>query len=178
MEDFAYIMLMVMLFKHKKEIELIKLKDICNIKKGTKLDKKRLKSEPQGDFIYLTMDDGINSLGYFNNYNCDAKKITISQGETSIGFVNLTTQQCWLGSHCYYLELKSQAHVKYKYLYYVMKERESLLMTPKYQGVIPSLSIQTLQNLIVAIPSLETQDEIIKTLDALFVLKEKLDTFE
>lgn len=68
------------------------LEDVCNISKGKQLNKEQLSEIGE----YPVMNGGISPSGYWQDYNFNANKITISQGGASAGYINYLTSKFWL----------------------------------------------------------------------------------
>ncbi|WQS19867.1 restriction endonuclease subunit S [Helicobacter pylori] len=154
-----------------KGVEFRKLGEIINILKGKQLNKELLLDYGE----YPVMNGGIHASGYWNEYNTDYPKIIISQGGASAGYVNYMTSKFWAGAHCYAIELNSEK-LNYKFLYYFLKNSQSILMKSQFGAGIPALNKADIENLTIPIPPLEIQQEIVKILDAFTELNTELNT--
>ncbi|WRG76381.1 restriction endonuclease subunit S [Helicobacter pylori] len=143
-----------------KGVEFRKLGEVINILKGKQLNKELLLDYGE----YPVMNGGIHASGYWNEYNTDYPKIIISQGGASAGYVNYMTSKFWAGAHCYAIELNSEK-LNYKFLYYFLKNSQSILMKSQFGAGIPALNKADIENLTIPIPPLEIQQEIVKILD-------------
>ncbi|WP_033781240.1 restriction endonuclease subunit S [Helicobacter pylori] len=148
-----------------------KLGEVVNILKGKQLNKELLLDCGE----YSVMNGGIYASGYWNEYNTDYPKIIISQGGASAGYVNYMTSKFWAGAHCYTIELKSEK-LNYKFLYYFLKNSQTILMKSQFGAGIPALNKADIENLTIPIPPLEIQQEIVKILDAFTELNTELNT--
>lgn len=150
------------------------LKDICVIKKGVQLNKEKLLEEAE----YPVINGGILPSGYWNDYNVKENTITISQGGASAGYVQYISTKFWAGAHCYYLELKDK-NINYRYIYHFIKMKQDKLTSSQVGAGIPSVEKKILENLLIPVPPLEVQDEIVRILDdytkSVEELKEKLN---
>ncbi|WRF62794.1 restriction endonuclease subunit S [Helicobacter pylori] len=154
-----------------KGVEFRKLGEVINIFKGKQLNKELLLDYGE----YPVMNGGIRASGYWNEYNTDYPKIIISQGGASAGYVNYMTSKFWAGAHCYAIELNSEK-LNYKFLYYFLKNSQSILMKSQFGAGIPALNKADIENLTIPIPPLEIQQEIVKILDAFTELNTELNT--
>ncbi|GAA9411242.1 hypothetical protein BTM426_08490 [Helicobacter pylori] len=154
-----------------KGVEFRKLGEVINILKGKQLNKELLLDYGE----YPVMNGGIHASGYWNEYNTDYPKIIISQGGASAGYVNYMTSKFWAGAHCYAIELNSEK-LNYKFLYYFLKNSQTILMKSQFGAGIPALNKADIETLTIPIPPLEIQQEIIKILDAFTELNTELNT--
>ncbi|MFP6192422.1 restriction endonuclease subunit S [Helicobacter pylori] len=148
-----------------KGVEFRKLGEVINILKGKQLNKELLLDYGE----YPVMNGGIHASGYWNEYNTDYPKIIISQGGASAGYVNYMTSKFWAGAHCYTIELNSEK-LNYKFLYYFLKNSQSILMKSQFGAGIPALNKADIETLTIPIPPLEIQQEIVKILDQFSLL--------
>ncbi|GAA7361751.1 restriction endonuclease subunit S [Helicobacter pylori] len=148
-----------------KGVEFRKLGEVINILKGKQLNKELLLDYGE----YPVMNGGIHASGYWNEYNTDYPKIIISQGGASAGYVNYMTSKFWAGAHCYAIELNSEK-LNYKFLYYFLKNSQTILMKSQFGAGIPALNKADIETLTIPIPPLEVQQEIVKILDQFSLL--------
>ncbi|WP_231213865.1 restriction endonuclease subunit S [Helicobacter pylori] len=146
-------------------VEFRKLGEVINILKGKQLNKELLLDYGE----YPVMNGGIHASGYWNEYNTDYPKIIISQGGASAGYVNYMTSKFWAGAHCYAIELNSEK-LNYKFLYYFLKNSQTILMKSQFGAGIPALNKADIETLTIPIPPLEIQQEIVKILDQFLAL--------
>ncbi|WQT31202.1 restriction endonuclease subunit S [Helicobacter pylori] len=154
-----------------KGVEFRKLGEVINIFKGKQLNKELLLDYGE----YPVMNGGIHASGYWNEYNTDYPKIIISQGGASAGYVNYMTSKFWAGAHCYAIELNSEK-LNYKFLYYFLKNSQTILMKSQFGAGIPALNKADIETLTIPIPPLEIQQKIVKILDAFTELNTELNT--
>ena len=150
-------------------VEYKELKDICEIKKGVQLNKEKLLEEAN----YPVINGGILPSGYWNNYNVKEDTITISQGGASAGYVQYISTKFWAGAHCYYLELRDK-NINYRYIYHFVKMKQDKLTSSQVGAGIPSVEKKVLENLLIPVPPLEVQDEIVRILDEFTALTAEL----
>ncbi|WQZ88156.1 restriction endonuclease subunit S [Helicobacter pylori] len=148
-----------------KGVEFRKLGEVINIFKGKQLNKELLLDYGE----YPVMNGGIHASGYWSEYNTDCPKIIISQGGASAGYVNYMTSKFWAGAHCYAIELNSEK-LNYKFLYYFLKNSQTILMKSQFGAGIPALNKADIETLTIPIPPLEIQQEIVKILDQFSLL--------
>lgn len=135
---------------------------VASLKKGTLKTSDLIK-----DGKYKVINGGYNLYGYYDKYNNEANAITISS-RGSAGFVSYFDEPFWAGGLCYPYRSKNENKLITKFLYYFLKYNEKkninkLVVT----GSIPALNKNTLEQLLIPIPSLEKQQEIVSILDPL-----------
>lgn len=146
-----------------------KLDEIAVIKKGTQLNKNMLLDDGK----YPVLNGGKNYSGYWNEYNFDGKRIAISQGGASAGFVTWMEKPFWAGAHCYVIDSSKESSIRY--LFHVIKSHELDYMKAQYGAGIPSLSFKTLSQTEIPLPPLPVQTEIARILDAFTELEAELE---
>ena len=153
-----------------KEVAFKKLDEIAIVDKGKQLNKELLFES--GKFPVL--NGGINPSGYWDEYNFDKNKIAISQGGASAGFVNFVPTKFWAGAHCYVV-LPNEDIVINRYLYFYLKSKQETIQNSKLGAGIPGLNKKAIEQLLIPIPPLIIQDEIVKILDDFTQLEAELE---
>lgn len=149
----------------KKNTEMfyteIALSDVADVYTGKQLNK----SDMSNDGLYAVMNGGIEPSGYTNNYNEEENTITISQGGASAGYVNWNSEKIWIGAHCYAIHpIKNK--INNRYLYFVLKEKQEVLMQSKQGAGIPGLNRSIIQKLYIPLPHTNVQKRIVEILDS------------
>jgi type I restriction enzyme S subunit len=150
-------------------VEHKKLGELIIIEKGKQLNKTLLSSNGK----YPVINGGIMPSGYWNEYNYTENLITISQGGASAGYVNFIDTKFWAGAHCYVI-VKVDSKINYRYVYHFLKSKENELKNSQVGAGIPSVSLKDINNLCIAVPSLEVQCEIVHILDDFTLLSAEL----
>ena len=68
------------------------------------------------------------------------------------------------GAHCYYLT-QCSSKINYKFLYYTLKNNQENLMNNKQGDAIPGLNKEQIENILIPLPPVEIQNEIVNILD-------------
>ena len=110
----------------------VKLKDIVEYAKGSQINGDNLIEEAEFDYL----NGGINPSGKWNETNCDANTITISEGGNSCGYVNYMRKPFWCGAHCYYLY---NVVGNKQYLYYALKSQQDRIMKLRSGACMPNI---------------------------------------
>lgn len=113
---------------------------------------------------YPVLNGGINPSGFTEKYNEEKDTITISQGGASAGYVNWMDCKFWAGAHCFVVKPNNDI-LNNRYLYFLLKNSEQILMQAKHGAGIPGLNRDKVKNLIMPIPPLPIQEEIVRVLD-------------
>jgi len=113
---------------------------------------------------YPVLNGGINPSGFTERYNEEKDTITISQGGASAGYVNWMDCKFWAGAHCFVVRPNNK-RLNNRYLYFLLKNSEQILMQSKHGAGIPGLNRDKVKNLIVPVPPLLVQEEIVRILD-------------
>lgn len=124
--------------------------------------------------LYPVINGGILPSGYSDKYNETANTITVSQGGASAGYVNFIKVRFWLGAHCYAIKPKSYI-LNNKFMYYCIKHQENKLMRSQEGAGIPSLNRKKLNSILIPVPPLEVQQEIVRILDSFTSLEAELE---
>ena len=134
----------------------VKLGDVCEIKKGTQLNK--LDMLPRGK--YPVLNGGISFSGYTDKWNTTKNTVTISEGGNSCGYVNWNTEKFWAGGHCYSLNKVKREKVDVMFLYYQLKKKEKKIMELRVGSGLPNIQKGDIKNFPVLLPSLSEQKRI------------------
>ena len=151
-------------------VEVEYLGEFASIDKGQQLNLTRMTD----DAPYPVMNGGINPSGYFDQYNTEEDTIAISQGGASAGYINFIETKFWAGAHCYVVKPKKST-VDNKFLYYLLKNSETEIQSAKYGAGIPGLNKSTLESLVLPLPPLPVQEEIVCILDTFTALETELE---
>ena len=151
-------------------VEFKKLGEVCVIEKGEQLNKTEMFKS--GSFPVI--NGGVNPSGYLEKYNVLGNTITVSQGGASAGFVSWQQNNFWAGAHCYFLTVSDK--VINRFIFHFLKSKEYKLKESQYGAGIPALSKDTLGSLIVPVPPLAVQQEIVRILDNFSALTSDLTT--
>ena len=157
-------------------VELKRLGVVCNkIKTGGQRNKSTLSKTRSSDNQYPVINGGISESGFTNEFNTPSNTITVSQGGASSGFVNYMTENFWAGAHCYVVSPSDESYLNNRYLYFILKNSQTLLMDRAVGAGIPGLNSRALNEYKIPIPPLEAQKEIVRVLDSFTGLEAGLE---
>lgn len=141
-------------------VEYSSLGKYINIYTGIQFNKKDMSEVG----TYPVLNGGVNPSGFTEKFNEQENTITISQGGASAGYVNWMKCKFWAGAHCFIVKPNINILNK-RYLYFLLKDSEQRLMQSKHGAGIPGLNRDNIRNLIIPIPPLAVQEEIVRILD-------------
>lgn len=119
--------------------QLVKLKDMASYSKGSQINGDELIEGAR----YYYLNGGINPSGKWNEANCEANTIAISEGGNSCGYVNYMQDPFWCGAHCYFLY---DTVDNTKYLYYALKSQQDRIMKLRSGACMPNIKKGDLGN--------------------------------
>ena len=122
---------------------------------------------------YPVYNGGISNTGYYDEYNEEKNKIIISARGANAGYVNRIFVNYWAGNSCYTINANDKI-INWNFLYYILKNKEKKLLNKQQTGSIPSISKKQVENILVPVPPLEVQNEIVRILDSFTVLTAEL----
>lgn len=150
------------------EVEMCTLGSICEIKLGERIPKENLSDNGTIPVI----GGGVSPLGYATKANSSGNQITISQQGTA-GYVSWQSDPFWSSHHCYTILPSSK--INSKYLFYVLKAKQEHLYYLVTPSPIPRLLSNVLSRVLIPVPPLEVQQEIVSILDCFSELERELE---
>lgn len=141
-------------------VEYKKLENYITIYTGEQFNKRDMLDNGH----YPVINGGMEPSGFSEKFNETENTITISQGGASAGFVNWIDCKFWAGAHCYVVKPSKNA-VQNRFLYFLLKNKEEQLMQLKHGAGIPALGREKINKLLVPVPPLAVQEEIVRILD-------------
>jgi type I restriction enzyme S subunit len=124
------------------EWKLKRLRDFCEVNKGTQINKSLLTNVGE----YPVWNGGITPSGYTDNWNTKENTITISEGGNSCGFVNFCSQKFWCGGHCYSI-CQIKQNVYQLFLFQKLKQTQEVIMSLRVGSGLPNIQKKNLLNL-------------------------------
>lgn len=141
-------------------VPFIKLGNFIDIHTGEQFNKRDMNETGS----YPVMNGGVTPSGFIEVSNEQANTITISQGGASAGFVAWQSTPFWCGAHCYVVRPITDQLVN-RYLFFFLKNSEKTLQQMQHGAGIPALNRDKIKNLVIPVPPIEVQEEIVKILD-------------
>ena len=147
-------------------IELKKVSDVTTVARGIRVVRNQLSEE--GFPVY---QNSMKPLGYYEKANCPAKT-TFVIGAGAAGEIGYCDINFWAADDCYYFvhteELDS------RYLYHVLLTRKTQICSKVRRASVPRLARTVIENLVIPIPPIEIQHEIVRILDNFTELTKEL----
>jgi len=156
------------------DIEWKSLGEVFEIKTGKGVTKKD--STESGD--YPIISGGKEPMGYINTFNRNENTVTISRVGANAGFVSFITKKFYLNDKCFSVLQNDTFKNKIisKYMYYFLKSKEQNIIDLQSDGGVPTINTTKVSNIIIPIPPLHIQSEIVRILDSFTELTTELTT--
>lgn len=142
----------------KEGVEMKKLGEACEIRRGIRVVKKQLKDNA----LYPVFQNSIAPMGYYDQFNRDGNIPYIICAGSSSGSVGFCCTPFWAADDCYTIE---SSKVNRRYTYYALKKNNNDLFKLVRKGSMPRLPHEAIDNMIIPIPSLSEQSRIVSILD-------------
>ncbi len=134
---------------------------------------KKDKQNPKGK--YPVYNGGSTNTGYYDEYNTEANKVIIS-ARGAAGFVNYVDMPFWAGNSCHVITVTDKENLDVKYLYYYLKEQEQDLISHQQKGGgVPAVSKKQVESILLPLPPLPIQQQIVSILDKFSQLSAELE---
>lgn len=152
-----------------KGVESVKLGDYIILYTGEQLNKANMFKMGS----YPVINGGVSASGFVEAYNEQANTITISQGGASAGYVNFIKVPFWAGAHCFVIKPNSD-NLNKRFLYHYIKGQEFFIQQCQQGAGIPSVNSDKIKKLLIPLPPLSIQQEIVSVLDSFTTLIDKM----
>ena len=148
---------------------MLPLNKVSNVFRGEYITKK---NAVKGDIPVIL--GGQEPAYYIDKYNHDGEIVVFARSGASAGFVSYWNQKIFVTDGFGY-EVKTEL-ITAKYLYYVLKNRETDLNAMKRGAGVPHVSQEALSNIELCVPSIQEQKRIAAILDRFDTLCNDLST--
>lgn len=139
--------------------KMVKLSDICELKRGTAITKKDI---VEGNIPVIA---GGQKPAYFHNeFNRSGETITVAGSGAYAGFINYYNVPIFV-SDAFTIKPLDENICKTKYLYTVLKAKQNYVYSLQSGMGIPHLYTKDLIDYEIPLPPLDVQEEIVKELD-------------
>lgn len=142
----------------KPGVEMLKMREACEIRKGIRVVKKQLKENAQ----YPVFQNSIAPMGYYDQFNRNGNMPYIICAGSSSGSVGYCCTPFWAADDCFTIE---SSKVNIRYTYYALKKNNNNLFRLVRKGSMPRLPHEAIDNMVIPIPSLVEQQRIVSILD-------------
>ena len=135
-----------------------KLSDIATVARGVRVVRDQLAET--GDIpVY---QNSIKPLGYHDKSNVKGYSAFVI-GAGAAGEIGFSDVDFWAADDCYYFLCPD--NLNNRYLYFVLMKNQPLILSRVRKASIPRLSRTVIENLVIPVPPMEVQAEIVKILD-------------
>ena len=141
-------------------VEFHTLGSICEIKTGKGITKK----DAEKGGCYPIISGGQTPMGFFHVSNRKANTVTISRVGAYAGFVSLIKEDFYLNDKCFSI-IPNTNQVFVPFLFYFLKHIEEKIKELQSEGGVPTINTQKVGALMIPVPPIEVQEEIVKILD-------------
>lgn len=147
-----------------EKVEWKKLGDVCEIKTGKSVSKAFI---AKNEGIYPVINSGKEPLGYVNVWNTEDDPIGITSRGAGVGSITYQVGKYYRGNLNYAVTIKDNKDLHFRFLYHLLLNMQySIHNLCSFNG-IPALNASELKSLEIPIPSMETQERIVKILDTM-----------
>lgn len=124
---------------------------------------------------YPVVNSGREYYGYYSDYNNEGDAICIAS-RGNAGYITYMKDKFWAGGLCYPYRSKNKKIISTKFIYYYLKFKENEIMTTLVsKGGVPALNKADVDQVLVAVPPLPVQTEIVSILDKFTTLEAELE---
>lgn len=149
-------------------VEYKKIIETTNIMRGKRVIKSQLSDVGK----YPVYQNCLTPMGYYENTNCKKNNtfIIVAGAAGEIGYSRI---DFWAADDCFCLLCNESLNSRY--LYYALLNQKNFILSKVRGASIPRLSRTAVENIIIPIPPLEVQNEIVNILDKFSALIENID---
>ncbi|MCQ2309565.1 MAG: restriction endonuclease subunit S [Bacteroidales bacterium] len=140
-------------------VEYVKLGDVAQVCRGVRVVKSQLSK-----LGYPVYQNCLTPMGYYDKTNCPQGTTFVICGGAA-GNVGYTDVDCWAADDCEYIQCDNSKVIN-KYIYYCLVSNQHYLLSQVRKASIPRLSPSVIKDLVIPVPPLPVQEEIVKILDA------------
>lgn len=146
-----------------------RIADISTVLRGKRLTKNELTIAG----AFPVFHGGLEPLGFYSQKNREADTTMVINVGASAGTVGFCERDFWSSDGCFCIS--HSEHALSKYVYYVLVNQQSFLMSKVRKAGIPTLDAKVVENLRIPLPSLAVQQKIVRILDSFTGLMTKLN---
>ena len=140
-------------------VEWKEIGEICKIQRGVRVVRNDLSTEGQ----YPVYQNSLIPLGYYTNTNYP-KNTTYIIGAGAAADIGFSEIPYWGADDCY--SVLCSKTILNKFVYYYLKNNQLYLKTRVRKASIPRLARNVIEKMIIPLPPLPVQEEIVRILDA------------
>lgn len=145
-----------------------RIADISTVLRGKRLTKNELTIAG----AFPVFHGGLEPLGFYSQKNREADTTMVINVGASAGTVGFCERDFWSSDGCFCIS--HSEHALSKYVYYVLVNQQSFLMSKVRKAGIPTPDAKVVENLQIPLPPLAVQQEIVRILDSFTELTAEL----
>lgn len=153
-------------------IEYVSLGKSCEISTGKGITTK----DVNNDGVFPIISGGVKPMGFYDKYNRNENTVTIARAGTA-GYVDFIQKKFWLNDKCFSIiplaEYAKKIHTKF--MFYYLKNKEVEIIQMKSTGSVPTINTQKVSKILIPVPPLPVQQEIVRILDSFSELEKELE---
>ena len=139
-------------------VEYRKLGDVVSVCRGVRV----VRAELQVVGKYPVYQNSLIPMGYYDKENCIAGTAFII-GAGAAGDIGYSDVPFWAADDCFYFVCEENMDARF--LYHVLLGQETFIRGKVRKASIPRLSRNVVEKMVIPVPPLEIQNEIVKLLD-------------
>ena len=136
-----------------------KLGDICKILRGKRLTTRDLVLDGK----FPVFHGGIEPIGYYSTNNRIANSVMLINVGASAGTVGFCKIDFWSSDGCFCFT--HNENINQRYLFFVLQSMESAIKSKVRKAGIPTLDNKEIERIMIPVPPLPVQEEIVRILD-------------
>ena len=140
-------------------VEYKKLGDICKILRGKRLTTRDLVLDGK----FPVFHGGIEPIGYYSTNNRIANSVMLINVGASAGTVGFCKIDFWSSDGCFCFT--HNENINQRYLFFVLQSMESAIKSKVRKAGIPTLDNKEIERIMIPVPPLPVQKEIVRILD-------------
>lgn len=149
-------------------VEYKRLSEVATVERGKRVVKEQL-SDDEG---YPVFQNSLTSMGFHTDYNYESG-MTYIIGAGAAGEIGFSMEKFWAADDCFPIVCSEE--VLDRYLYHILLEKQPQIKAKVRKASIPRISRDAIGNLVIPVPPIEVQQEIVSILDAFTSLSEQLE---
>lgn len=150
------------------DIQYSPLIELVPISRGVRLTRNQL----LGEGAYPVYQNSLSPLGYNGDYNCP-RDTTFIISAGAAGEIGYSENNFWAADDCIYFDCSNGVLIS-RYLYHVLLSKQPQIMSKVRKASIPRLSRKDIEKIVIPVPPLPIQEEIVRILDTFTELTAEL----
>lgn len=150
-------------------VEWKKLGEVCQVLRGKRLTKSQLSNTGK----YKVFHGGIEPIGFYRDKNREANTVMVINVGASAGTIGFSFEDFWSSDGCFCVSQSDSINSRFLYFFFLTVE---YIITAKVRHAgIPTLDSKVIEDLLIPLPPLPIQEEIVRILDKFVEQQEQLE---